>query len=138
MVDGHWKRLATSSVLLAVIVLVAGGLLALIGSTVFPQAGMFVWAAVVLLVFLLFQLAMFRILGLRSRADESAAPTRSAPCAAAPASSTDEQDHAHPPPGARGDLVPPDSPNGPNGPNGAEGSDEAEKSADRDWRAWRG
>ncbi len=128
MVDGHWKRLATSSALLAVVVLVAGGLLALIGSTVFPQAGMFVWAAVVLLVFVLFQLAMFRVLGLRSHADELPADTRPAPRQAASVAQTDEHAHEHVPPGAA-DAEDADD---------AEAAEGAEGADARDWRAWRG
>jgi hypothetical protein len=72
MPSGHWKRLATSWALLAVMLLVAGGLIAIISSTVLPEAGFFVWAAVGLMLFLLVQLVVFRLLGLRSRADEAA------------------------------------------------------------------
>jgi hypothetical protein len=129
MPEGHWKRLATSSVLLAVVVLVAGALLALIGSTVFPQSGMFVWAAVLLLVFLLLQLVIFRLLGLRSRADDA----QDSDAAGARIGAT-----AH----ARDATIAGDAVEAVEAVDAVEAveAEDAEDAQDgtRDWRAWRG
>ena len=74
----HWQRLAVSSSLLLLVLLAVAGLVALLGGSVFlPQAGLFVWIALGLLVFLGANLLVFRLLGLRSRADEE--PEKVAP-----------------------------------------------------------
>ena len=68
-----WRRLALSFVLLmALLVIVAFGLSALGGLILLPQLGALGWVAVGLLLFLGLQLVLFRLFGLRSRADEEA------------------------------------------------------------------
>ncbi|HTE06235.1 MAG TPA: hypothetical protein VK824_08570 [Planctomycetota bacterium] len=139
MSAGHWKRLATSWVLLAAALLLAGGLLALIGSTVLPQAGVFVYAAAGLMLFLLVQLLVFRLIGLRSRADElheaAEAPHEMRDALRErPAGGAGEPASAHEASGAApGEHVPPHQEAG---ETDARAEEQAEHA--RDWRAWRG
>jgi len=68
-----WHRLALSSLLLVVLLAsVAAGLGVLGGLVMLPQMGAVGWVALGLLIFLAVQLALFRLFGLRSRADEEA------------------------------------------------------------------
>jgi hypothetical protein len=117
------QRVAVPVLLLVLTLIGVAALLELVGGTIMlPGAGMFVWIALGFAAFLGTQLLIFRMLGLRARADEPAAED-SAELAAAgepspqlPASEETE--------GAAGahDLEP--------------GEDKPDH--DADWRAWRG
>jgi hypothetical protein len=69
---GHWQAAGRSFLFLAVALVLAGAVVALIASTVLPQAGFIVWLAAAMAVLLGLQLLVFRALGLRSRADREA------------------------------------------------------------------
>jgi hypothetical protein len=71
--SASWRRLALSSVLVVVGAVLAASLLGLLGAMVMlPQLGAVGWVAVGLALFLAVQLVLFRLFGLRSRADEEA------------------------------------------------------------------
>jgi len=66
-----WHRLALSSLLLVVLLASVAAVLGLLGGLVLlPQLGAVGWVAIGLLLFLGVQLALFRLFGLRSQADE--------------------------------------------------------------------
>ena len=64
---------------MGLLVLVSAVLGLLGGAVLLPQLGAVGWVAVGLVVFLAVQLAMFRLLGLRSQADEDTGPADSPP-----------------------------------------------------------
>ncbi len=125
---GHWQRTALSAALLLAGLLGVAALLALAGGAVMlPQAGLFVWIALGLLAFLAAQLLMFRLLGLRSPADEDGAGERQSRDAAVPgAGSGDGRPSGTDGPAMSGGRGEPDEDPGPQAPH------------DADWRAWRG
>ena len=68
-----WGRLAVFALLAVVLLASVGAILGVLGSLVLlPQLGAVGWVAVGLLLFIGVQLALFRLFGLRSRADEQA------------------------------------------------------------------
>jgi hypothetical protein len=69
----EWRRPALSAGLLLVTLIVVAAGLGLLGGLVFlPQLGAVGWVAIGALLFLGVQLLMFRVFGLRSRADDEA------------------------------------------------------------------
>ncbi len=68
-----WRRLVLSSLLLLALMVAVAAVLGLVGGIVMlPQLGALGWVAVGLGLFLALQLVLFRLLGLRSRADDDA------------------------------------------------------------------
>jgi hypothetical protein len=76
----EWRRPAVSAGLLVVTLIVVAAGLGLLGSLVFlPQLGAVGWVAIGALLFLGVQLLVFRLFGLRSKADDEAAPAEPKP-----------------------------------------------------------
>ncbi|HEX5009761.1 MAG TPA: hypothetical protein VFY71_05115 [Planctomycetota bacterium] len=66
-----WGRLALFALLAVVLLASVGAVLGVLGGLVLlPQLGAVGWVAIGLLLFIGVQLALFRLFGLRSRADE--------------------------------------------------------------------
>jgi hypothetical protein len=76
----EWRRPAVSAGLLVVTLIVVAAGLGLLGSLVFlPQLGAVGWVAIGALLFLGVQLLMFRLFGLRSKADDESTPAEPKP-----------------------------------------------------------
>ena len=72
--SASWGRLALFALLAVVLLASIGAILGVLGGLVLlPQLGAVGWVAIGLLLFIGVQLALFRLFGLRSRADEQAA-----------------------------------------------------------------
>jgi len=72
--SASWGRLALFALLAVVLLASIGAILGVLGGLVMlPQLGAVGWVAIGLLLFIGVQLALFRLFGLRSRADEQAA-----------------------------------------------------------------
>lgn len=69
-----WRRLAFHSALLTGVLVAVAGVLSLLGGVVLlPQLGAVAWVTIGAVLFLGLQLLLFRLFGLRSRADDEAA-----------------------------------------------------------------
>ena len=72
--SASWGRLAVFALLAVVLLASVGAILGVLGGLVLlPQLGAVGWVAIGVLLFIGVQLALFRLFGLRSRADEQAA-----------------------------------------------------------------
>jgi hypothetical protein len=72
--SASWGRLALFALLAVVLLASIAAILGVLGGLVLlPQLGAVGWVAIGLLLFIGVQLALFRLFGLRSRADEQAA-----------------------------------------------------------------
>ena len=76
----EWRRPALSAgLLLVTLILVAAGLGLLGGMVMLPQLGAVGWVAIGALFFLGLQLLLFRVFGLRSKADDDASTEEAKP-----------------------------------------------------------